>query len=154
MTFAEQSVVEGNSAQTSTNRFGDYSHTSLDPMDGTIFWHTGEYILNGQPATKIFSFKLPLSSSGIKENSTSLSFVAFNNGNEIKVQINNLPDNNELQVDLFDIRGSLIEGKKLHPSVNTLETSFRSNGLAKGTYLVRIGSVNTSFQKVAKVVVE
>jgi len=155
MTFIEQSVVEGNSAQTSTNRFGDYSHTSLDPVDGTIFWHTGEYISGGQPATKIFSFKLPLSGgSGIQDNENALSFIAVHIGNEIKIKLNNSPTNNELVVDLFDIKGRQIEGKKLYPSENTLETSFSSDGLAKGTYLVRIGSVNTNFQKVAKVIVE
>ncbi|MFZ4399762.1 MAG: T9SS type A sorting domain-containing protein [Bacteroidales bacterium] len=154
MSFAEQTVVAGNSAQTSNNRYGDYSHTSLDPVDGTIFWHTGEYILNGEPATKIFSFKFPLGSSGIKDNANSFSFTAFNNGGEIKITIKNLPENNELQVDLFDIKGRLIESKNLYPSVNILETSFNSSGLAKGTYLVRIGSVNTNFQKVVKVVID
>ncbi|MEI6694939.1 MAG: T9SS type A sorting domain-containing protein [Bacteroidota bacterium] len=158
MTFAEQVVVEGNSSQTSTaagNRFGDYSHTSLDPVDGTIFWHTGEYIFGGQPATKIFSYRLPLSTStGIQDKADALSFVAFYNGGEIKIRINNLPNSKELQVDLFDIKGRLIEGKRLFPSVNTLETSFSNLSLAKGTYLVRIGNINTNFQKVAKVVVD
>ncbi|NVN94527.1 MAG: T9SS type A sorting domain-containing protein [Bacteroidetes bacterium] len=155
MTFAEQIVVSGSSSQTSTNRFGDYSQTSLDPVDGTLFWHTGEYILNGQPATKIFSFKLPLgSASGIEESAQSLSFVAFQNGDKINIKINNLSTNNELIVDLFDIKGRQIDGKKLYPSVNSLETSFSSVGLAKGTYLVRIGCINTNFQKVAKVVVD
>ncbi len=158
MTFAEQVVVEGNSSQTSTaagNRFGDYSHTSLDPVDGTIFWHTGEYISGGQPATKIFSYRLPLNTTtGIQDKSEALSFVAFYNGGEIKIRINNLPNSNELQVDLFDIKGRLIEGKRLFPAVNTLETSFSNLGLAKGTYLVRIGNMNTNFQKVAKVVVD
>jgi len=154
MTFTEQIVVEGNSSQTSNNRFGDYSHTTLDPVDGTIFWHTGEYILNGEPATRIFSFKFPTTGTGIHDNQGSLSFLAYNNAGEIKIKINNLPNNNELQVDLFDIKGRLIEAKKLYPSVNTLETSFSNIGLAKGTYLVRIGSFNTNFQKVAKVIVD
>jgi PKD repeat protein len=57
MTFAETEAIAGTSSQTSTNRYGDYSHTSLDP-DGVTFWHTGEYISSGVK-TRIFSFQLP-----------------------------------------------------------------------------------------------
>lgn len=60
MTFSEITAVEGVVSQTSTNRFGDYAHTSLDP-DGATFWHTGEYmggnVIYG-PRTRIYSFKL------------------------------------------------------------------------------------------------
>ncbi len=153
MTFAEQIVAVGNSAQTSNNRYGDYSHTSLDPFDGTIFWHTGEYILNGEPATKIFSFKFPASTTGVSENNKSLLFLAFNLGEEIRINIKNLPDNKELIVDLFDINGRLIYGKKINPTSNAVETSFSNQGLIKGTYLVRIGNLNTNFQKVTKVII-
>jgi len=57
MTFAETVAIAGTSTQTSTNRFGDYAHTSLDP-DGITFWHTGEYIASGVK-TRIYSFQLP-----------------------------------------------------------------------------------------------
>ena len=153
MTFAEQIVAVGNSAQTSNNRYGDYSHTALDPVDGTIFWHTGEYILNGEPATKIYSFKFPASTVGIKESSNSLSFIASNHGDEIRINIMNLPNNKELVIDLFDINGRFVNGKKINPTENTVETSFSNQGLAKGTYLVRIGNNNTNFQKVTKVII-
>jgi hypothetical protein len=153
MTFAEQIVAVGNSAQTSNNRYGDYSHTALDPVDGTIFWHTGEYILNGEPATKIYSFKFPASTVGIKESSNSLSFIASNHGDEIRINIMNLPNNKELIIDLFDINGRFVNGKKINPTENTVETSFSNQGLAKGTYLVRIGNNNTNFQKVTKVII-
>jgi hypothetical protein len=153
MTFAEQIVAVGNSAQTSNNRYGDYSHTALDPVDGTIFWHTGEYILNGEPATKIYSFKFPTSTVGIKESSNSLSFIASNHGDEIRINIMNLPNNKELVIDLFDLNGRFVNGKKINPTENTVETSFSNQGLAKGTYLVRIGNNNTNFQKVTKVII-
>lgn len=154
MTFAEQIVVSGNSSQTSNNRYGDYSHTSLDPVDGTIFWHTGEYIYDGEPATRIFSFKFPVNNIGVSENKNVLSFTAFNNNGEIKLKMINLPNNNELNVDLFDIKGNFIEGKKLFPVSNKLETSFNSFALSKGTYLVRIGNVNSNFQKVTKIIID
>ena len=155
MTFAETQVVAGNSAQTSTNRFGDYSHTSLDPLDGTIFWHTGEYISGGNPATKVFSFKLPTNSGvGIAENATEVNYKAFRLGNDIIIKASNLPSNNELNVDLFDISGKLITGKKITPASNAFETSIQGANLAKGTYLIRIGTENTSFQKVTKLVID
>lgn len=155
MTFTEQSVVEGNSAQTSSNRFGDYSHMAIDPVDGTIFWYTGEYIFNGDPATKIFSFKLPLGGNiGIDENNNSLSFITYNQGNELMIITKNLPNDNDLVIDLFDINGKFIAGKKIKPILNSVETSFNSTGLAKGTYLIRIGNENTNFQKVKKIIIK
>ncbi len=154
MTFAEVTVVEGNSSQTSNNRFGDYSHTALDPVDGTLFWHTGEYIKNGQPATRIFSFRLPANNVSISDNLKEKEQLnVYFNGNEININANSLPYNKEINVDLFDISGKLIEGKIINVVNNTLSTYFNAQYLKKGTYLVRIGYNNTSFQKVAKVLV-
>ncbi|MCX6258272.1 MAG: PKD domain-containing protein [Bacteroidia bacterium] len=59
MTFGETVVATGASSQTSSNRDGDYSHTSLDP-DGVTFWHTGEYFPSEGVRTRIFSFQLPI----------------------------------------------------------------------------------------------
>jgi len=59
MSFAETVAMAGTSSETSANRYGDYSHTSLDPSDGLTFWHTGEYTSSGTK-TRIYSFKLPL----------------------------------------------------------------------------------------------
>ena len=60
MTFAEVIAIAGDKVQTSGNRFGDYSHTALDP-DGITFWHTGEYIAGSNNAvkTRVYSFQLP-----------------------------------------------------------------------------------------------
>lgn len=58
MPFTETVAIAGTSSQTSQNRYGDYSHTSLDP-DGVTFWHTGEYIATSVK-TRIYSFQLPL----------------------------------------------------------------------------------------------
>ncbi len=154
MTYAEQTAAAGNSAQTGINRFGDYSHTALDPTDGTVFWHTGEYIAGGNPATKIFSFRISTSGSGINENSNTSSLNVFIANGSIQIKASNLPSNEVLIVDLFDINGKKIDGKTLLPNSNRVETSFISSNLAKGTYLVRIGNTNTYFQKVTKVIVD
>lgn len=58
MTVAETEIVSGGGVQTFTNRFGDYSHLSMDPNNFT-FWHTAEYFSsNNNWATRIASFSL------------------------------------------------------------------------------------------------
>ena len=56
--IVETIAIAGSGSQTGTNRFGDYSQTTLDP-DGITFWHTAEYIGSGGSAkTQIYSFQL------------------------------------------------------------------------------------------------
>ena len=42
MTITETTIVDGIGVQTFTNRFGDYSHLTMDPNNFS-FWHTAEY---------------------------------------------------------------------------------------------------------------
>lgn len=58
MTVDERVVFNGTGSQTSTNRFGDYSHMTVDPSDELTFWYTGEYISNSGWETGVFSFKI------------------------------------------------------------------------------------------------
>ncbi len=58
MTFKETSIVEGGSPSP-INRWGDYSSLSVDPVDGTTFWFTGEYMMgNGTWSTKVSKFSI------------------------------------------------------------------------------------------------
>lgn len=58
MTVAETTIVDGVGVQTNTNRFGDYSHLTMDPNNFT-FWHTAEYFsANNQWRTQVASFSL------------------------------------------------------------------------------------------------
>lgn len=58
MTFPESTIIDGTGRQTNTNRFGDYSHLTMDP-DGLTFWHTSEYFIGvNQWRTRIASFRL------------------------------------------------------------------------------------------------
>jgi hypothetical protein len=41
---AERSIVHGAGAESGTDRWGDYSAMSLDPIDNCTFWYTQEYI--------------------------------------------------------------------------------------------------------------
>lgn len=151
MTYAEQTAQTGSGVQTVTNRWGDYSHTALDPTDGTLFWHTGEYLSSGSIRTKVFSFRIPVPT-GIEDAYKNSDLKVYESGEQLIIKSDNLPTVKSLQIDLFDINGRQIQGTTIYPSGNVFETSFNVSGLASGTYLVRIGEPMTSFQKVAKVI--
>ncbi|MEH6765313.1 MAG: T9SS type A sorting domain-containing protein [Aequorivita antarctica] len=58
MTVAETEIVPGAGVQTFTNRFGDYSHLTMD-SDNFTFWHTAEYFSSDNNwRTQIAAFKL------------------------------------------------------------------------------------------------
>ncbi len=157
MSFAETTAKLGTGAISACSmRFGDYTHTSLDPSDGITFWHTGEYGAgSGAYGTWIFSFQIPLYV-GIEEEKAQNApgVVVYKSGFDLNVNASHLPSNNQMVVDLFDINGQKVNGKNIVPVANGFETSFNVTGLAAGTYLVRVGEPNTSFQKVTKVVIE
>ncbi|MDX1350318.1 MAG: GEVED domain-containing protein [Putridiphycobacter sp.] len=58
MTLAEDTIVLGGSSQFGGNRYGDYAHMSVDPVDDQTFWYTCEYMDNSSRSTRIASFKL------------------------------------------------------------------------------------------------
>ena len=43
MTIQEETVYQSPAAQTSVNRWGDYTNMTVDPTDGTTFWYVNEY---------------------------------------------------------------------------------------------------------------
>jgi hypothetical protein len=152
MTYAEQTAQSGTSSQSGINRWGDYSHTSLDPSDGTILWHTGEYYASGQK-TRIYSFRIPVPT-GIEAAQQETGVSAYQSGDQLMVEADKLPTDHEMVVDLFDITGKKIDGQNIVAVDHALRTSFGIAGLSAGTYLVRIGEMNTSFQKVVKVAIQ
>jgi hypothetical protein len=155
MTFAEETAIAGTAPKTSDDRWGDYSQTSIDPSDGTVFWFTGEYTTNGNPdATRIFSFQIPDLHSGIEtETEDLLFFNAYQLDDALTIHVSNLPSDKETVVDLFDITGKKLDGKTVTPVDKSFETVFSLSGIPKGTYLVRVGVNNSSFQKVKKVII-
>jgi hypothetical protein len=68
MTFAESTAIAGTVSQTGgVNRWGDYSHTALDP-DGSTFWHTAEWgggTASNPKRTRIYSFQLLSATSAV-----------------------------------------------------------------------------------------
>lgn len=56
MSQTEQSIIESGSSNGS-NRWGDYSQMSVDPVDGCTFWTTNNYVVDGRWRTRIASFR-------------------------------------------------------------------------------------------------
>lgn len=59
MTVQEGFIVDGTNS-ISTDRFGDYAHMTVDPVDGQTFWYTAEYGGNGSDnsVTQILAYQL------------------------------------------------------------------------------------------------
>lgn len=57
MTLQEETIVTGTQPDPS-NRYGDYSHLSLDPVDQETFWFIGEYFGGGTRRNKVGVFKI------------------------------------------------------------------------------------------------
>ncbi|HEY4798722.1 MAG TPA: T9SS type A sorting domain-containing protein, partial [Bacteroidia bacterium] len=154
MSLAETVVFAGTGSISGSNRFGDYSHTSLDPSDGTTFWHTGMYSKSGS-ATGIYSFQIDPSACvvGVKENSQDeIQFTTYQSGSNLNVNVTRLPSNDFLFVELFDVSGKKISSKKVNPVNNAFETTVNVDGLSSGVYFVRIGAGDC--QRVKKVVLQ
>lgn len=62
MPQGEGVIVNGGGAQLSTNRWGDYTMMSVDPVDDCTFWYTNQYYSTTSSyswRTRIASFKFP-----------------------------------------------------------------------------------------------
>ncbi|MEL6810735.1 MAG: GEVED domain-containing protein [Bacteroidota bacterium] len=77
MTVAETTIVDGVGVQTFSNRFGDYSHLTMDP-DNFTFWHTAEYFTaNNNWQSRVASFTL---SGGFANDVGANNIITPNNG--------------------------------------------------------------------------
>ncbi|HTB06890.1 MAG TPA: T9SS type A sorting domain-containing protein [Bacteroidia bacterium] len=162
MTLAEGTVVSGNTLVTTPqdcgNRWGDYSHLSVDPSDGITFWGTNMYAESGagngiNAGTRIFSFQVPICPTGINEVAEPDSKIsAFQDGGTLIINGENIPVGERVVVELFDVNGKRLMQKDMVTSSSTLQTSFNIASLVKAIYLVRLG--NDSFQRVIKVSIQ
>ncbi|MFD0977445.1 GEVED domain-containing protein [Salinimicrobium gaetbulicola] len=57
MTLQEETIAKGVSANPS-NRYGDYSHITVDPTDEETFWFIGEYFAQGSRLNKVGVFRI------------------------------------------------------------------------------------------------
>jgi hypothetical protein len=61
LSLRETVLVEGEAAQTNTNRWEDYSQTAMDPSDDCTIWYVGDYLKKAAStySTRIGAFRLP-----------------------------------------------------------------------------------------------
>jgi len=146
MTVQEQIAVEGLGAQTSANRFGDYSQMTMDPVDDYTFWFTGEYLgSGGSRKTRIFSFSSwhLLGQPDIKE--TQPFFNAYQpNPSAIKLVWNSLNDDN-VSIEFYDMNGKIVLSEKATNLQGGKE--FSASEFSRGIYLVKIKGENTNLTK-------
>ncbi|WP_298509935.1 GEVED domain-containing protein [uncultured Kordia sp.] len=126
MSVAETTIVDGVGVQTFSNRFGDYSHLTMDP-DGFTFWHTAEYFAaNNSWRSRVASFSL---SPGFDNDTGIINIVTPENGiltNSEAVEVTirnfgNLTQSNipvELRVD-----GTLVASEVFTGTLNSGETA-------------------------------
>jgi len=143
MDVAETTIVSGGGTQRqSSNRWGDYSATSVDPSDDLTFWHTNEYYAASGSFdfnTRIASFQIgggggtpPAAPSSLTATATSSS------------QINTGWTDNSTDEDSFEVERSLDNSTfALVATVGANSTSYTDSGLsASTTYYYRVRACN------------
>jgi hypothetical protein len=120
MTVAETTIVDGAGIQTNTNRFGDYSHLTMDPNNFT-FWHTAEYFSgNNQWRTQVASFSL---SSGFAKdvgvnNITNPTNGILTNSESVEVSIRNFGTDSQSNIPLeLRLDGNLIASETFNGTI-------------------------------------
>jgi len=153
MTQAEFFAIEGTGSQTGGNRYGDYAHMSLDPTDQSIFWFTGQYLsTNGGRRTRIFSFRMGDLVEVAQHIIDQLNWQIKTLEGEFDILVLGLPEGEQVQLDLFDAMGRLIETNAFTVVDGQIGKVFDVSTLPAGTYLIRLG--NDSFQDVKKVIIK
>src|SRR5437764_276880 len=73
------------------NQWGDFCESTLDP-DGLTFWHTNQYIRASTPYTRIFSYRLSNTTTGVPKASAKagIDFEVFQNGGRLNVHVSGL----------------------------------------------------------------
>jgi hypothetical protein len=153
MSQPETIAKEGLYFQSAGNRYGDYSHMSLDP-DGSTFWYTGEYIgMNGARRTRIFSFNLEKQVSVQEEGSVKKLAIlnTHQNENQLKVDVKYFPKSDEMYVELFGLDGRRVDQQIMSAPNGSLQATFDISSLQSGVYIVRVGKDN--FMRVQKVAI-
>jgi len=126
MTQTETIIVDGVGVQTYSNRFGDYSHLTMD-SDGFTFWHTAEYFkLTNEWQSRIGSFRL---SAGF-ENDLSVADIInlendiFTNSEPVEVKIRNLGTENQsdFPIELY-LDGVLVATETFSETINVGEVA-------------------------------
>jgi hypothetical protein len=155
MTFAEETAIDGEGSQTFADRFGDYSHMSLDPNGGT-FWHTGEYLAaGGSSRTRFFSFRLA-GGAGIDIANPYYSNLEMNvhqSNDDLNINVAGIYGNTSVVMEVIAMNGQVVKTLGLkYPEDGVVSGNIDVSSLETGIYFVRVG--NTSFQTTEKVLIK
>ena len=126
MTFAETNIIDGVGVQTFTNRFGDYSHLTMDPDDFT-FWYTGEYFPSTNSwRTQIASFSI---FGAFDKDVGVVNIIEPNNGvltstETVEVSIRNFGSDPQSNIDLeLRVDGNLEASETYNGTINPNESA-------------------------------
>ncbi|WP_051568624.1 T9SS type A sorting domain-containing protein [Crocinitomix catalasitica] len=146
MTIIEEVGIAGTGSQTTSARYGDYAHMTIDPTDDETFWFTGQYVgPGGARKTRVFSFKFGDPSSGLTKTTETKTFNIFQpTKNTIQLSWYNIYDDN-LEVQILDIQGKLIGSMPLQ--ANEGEMQFVVPQFANGIYVVTLVGSTTLLSK-------
>jgi len=125
MTIAETTIIDGAGVQTTTNRFGDYSHLTMDP-DNFTFWHTAEYFsANNQWRTQVASFSLSggfTTDVGTSEIIQPVSGI-LTNAETVEVTIRNFGSASQTNIPLeLRVDGNLVASETFTGTINANQT--------------------------------
>lgn len=154
MTQGENIAIDGTGSQTVTDRYGDYAHLTLDPVDGTTFWYTGEWLTATQRKTRIFSFKM--ANVGIDEVNPyydNLSMLAYQKESNLIVSVDGIHNNEKVNLDIIAMNGKAVQTIfDVQPNNNKLDQKLDVSKLESGVYFVRVG--NPNFQEVKRLFIK
>ncbi len=150
MTVAETTIVDGIGVQTFSNRFGDYSHLTMDP-DNFTFWFTAEYFTsNNNWMSRVASFTLSggfTADVGIND-ITQPNDGVLTNSETVEVSIRNFGLANQSNIPIeLRLNGTLVATETFTGTVN-------SNDVATYTFTqtVDLSNVGETYTLEAKTV--
>ncbi len=125
MTVAETTIVDGVGVQTFSNRFGDYSHLTMDPNNFT-FWHTAEFFsANNQWRTQVASFSLSggfTADVGISDIIQPVNGI-LTNAETVEVTIRNFGSASQTNIPLeLRVDGNLLASETFTGTINANQT--------------------------------
>ena len=143
MTVPEYSIAEGTGVLETSNRYGDYSHLSVDPTDELTMWFTSEYAGFGRGQTRIISYRLTRDSIDLKMNGIAnlASGVGYTNSEIVEVAVLNQgkTDVNSYEIG-YMLDGVLQESLMVNEPIASRDTAFTSFNVtadlsARGEYV-------------------
>ncbi len=126
MTLAETTIIDGTGVRTNSNRYGDYSHMTMDP-DNFTFWFTADYFSsNNNWRTQVASFSI----SGSFADDVGIFDIidpsndVLTNAETVQVNIRNFGSDSQSNIPLeLRVDGNLVASEVFGGSLSANDTS-------------------------------